>query len=80
MASDPHDKAEVADAIHKVNIQALAGPLNFTSGKPAPGVAITPPVGVQWQKGTKYPLEMQVVDNTLQPHAKITADLKPTNQ
>ena len=39
-----------------------------------------PPVGVQWQKGTKFPLEMQVVDNTLQPHAKITADLKPTNQ
>ncbi|HEY2506106.1 MAG TPA: ABC transporter substrate-binding protein [Streptosporangiaceae bacterium] len=78
--SDPHDKNEVADAIHKVNIQALAGPLDFASGGPAPGVAITPPVGVQWQKGTKYPLEMQVVDNTLQPHAKITADLLPTNQ
>jgi branched-chain amino acid transport system substrate-binding protein len=77
--SDPHDKAEVAAAIHKVNISALAGPLNFASGGPAPGVAITPPVGVQWQKGTKYPLEMQVVDNTLQPQAKITADLKPTN-
>jgi branched-chain amino acid transport system substrate-binding protein len=79
MVSDPHDKAEVADAIHKVNIQALAGPLNFASGGPAPGVAITPPLGVQWQKGTKYPLEMQTVDNTLQPDAKITADLKPTN-
>ncbi len=77
--SDPHDKAEVADAIHKVNIQAVAGPLNFASGGPAPGVAITPPVGVQWQKGTKYQVEMQVVDNTLQPQAKITADLKPTN-
>jgi branched-chain amino acid transport system substrate-binding protein len=77
--SDPHDKAEVADAIHKVNIQAVAGPLNFASGGPAPGVAITPPVGVQWQKGTKFPVEMQVVDNTLQPQAKITADLKATN-
>ena len=42
-------------------------------------MAITPPVGMQWQKGTKYPVEMQVVDNTLQPEAKITADLKPTN-
>jgi len=77
--SDPHDKAEVADAIHKVNIRALAGPLDFASGGPAPGVAITPPVGVQWQKGTKYPVEMQVVDNTLLPDAKITADLLPTN-
>ncbi len=77
--SDPHDKNEVADAIHKVNIQAVAGPLNFASGGPAPGVAITPPAGVQWQKGTRFPLEMQVVDNTLIPQAKITADLKPTN-
>ena len=77
--SDPHDKTEVADAIHKVSINALAGPLNFASGGPAPGVAITPPVGVQWQKGTKYPVEMQVVDNTLVPQAKITADLHPTN-
>jgi branched-chain amino acid transport system substrate-binding protein len=77
--SDPHDKNEVADAIHNVNINALAGPLNFKSGGPAPGVAITPPAGVQWQKGTKYPLEMQIVDNTLLPQAKITADLLPTN-
>jgi branched-chain amino acid transport system substrate-binding protein len=77
--SDPHDKTEVAAAIHNVNIHGVAGPLNFASGGPAPGVAITPPVGVQWQKGTKYPLEMQVVDNTLLPQAKITANLLPTN-
>jgi branched-chain amino acid transport system substrate-binding protein len=78
--SDPHDKAEVAAAIHQVNLpQAVAGPLNFASGGPAPGVAITPPVGIQWQKGTRFPLEAQVVDNTLVPQAKITADLKPTN-
>ncbi|HUJ07097.1 MAG TPA: ABC transporter substrate-binding protein [Streptosporangiaceae bacterium] len=78
--SDPHDKEEVANAIHQVNIQALAGPLDFASGGPAPGVAITPPAGVQWQKGTKYPLEMQIVDNTELPQAKITADLLPTNK
>ncbi len=79
LVNNPHDKAELADAIHKVNIKALAGPLNFASGGPAPGVAITPPVGIQWQKGTKYPLEAKVVDNTLQPQAKITGDLLPTN-
>jgi branched-chain amino acid transport system substrate-binding protein len=78
--SDPHDKAEVANAIHNVNIMALAGPLDFTSSKaPAPGVAITPPVGIQWQTGTKYPLEAKVVDNTLLPQVAITGDLKPTN-
>jgi branched-chain amino acid transport system substrate-binding protein len=78
--NNPHDKAEVAAAIHTVNIKAVAGLLNFASGGPAPGVAITPPVGIQWQKGTKYPLEAKVVDNTLQPQAKITGDLNPTNQ
>jgi branched-chain amino acid transport system substrate-binding protein len=77
--SDPHDHNEVANAIHNVNIHALAGPLDFASGGPAPGVAITPPAGVQWQKGTKYALELQVVDNSLLPDAKITADLLPTN-
>jgi branched-chain amino acid transport system substrate-binding protein len=79
--NNPHDKNEVADAIHQVNVNGVAGPIDFTSSKaPAPGVAITPPVGIQWQKGTKYPLEAVVVDNTLQPQAKITGDLKPTNK
>jgi len=79
--NNPHDKNEVADAIHQVNINGLAGPIDFTSSKaPAPGVAITPPVGVQWQKGTKFPLQMEVVDNTLLPTVKTTADLLPTNK
>ncbi len=78
--SDPHDKQEVAAALFKVNLpDAVAGPINYTSSKnPAPGVAITPPVGIQWQKGTLYPLEAKVVDNTLLPQAKITGDLLPT--
>jgi len=78
--NDPHNKAEVAAALFKVQLpEAVAGPIDYTSAKnPAPGVAITPPVGIQWQKGTKYPLEAMVVDNTLQPDAKITGDLLPT--
>jgi len=78
--NDPHNKAEVAAALHQVVIlDAVAGPIDFTSPKaPAPGVVITPPVGIQWQTGGKYPLTAQVVDNTLLPKAKITGDLKPT--
>ncbi len=80
LVNDPHNHEEVATAIHNVVIPiAVAGPMDFTSSKnPAPGVVITPPVGIQWQKGTKYPLEAVVVDNTLQPNAKITGDLNPT--
>jgi branched-chain amino acid transport system substrate-binding protein len=78
--NDPHNRQEVAAAIHQVVIpDAVAGPMDFTSPKnPAPGVVITPPVGIQWQKGTTYQLEAKVVDNTLLPQAKITGDLLPT--
>jgi len=80
--NNPHDHQEVAAALYQVQLpQAIAGPVDFTSAKnPAPGVAITPPVGIQWQKvpGSNYPLDAVVVDNTLQPNAKITGDLKPT--
>src|SRR6201996_2187990 len=80
LVDNPNDKAELAAALYKVTLpQAIAGPIDSTSSKnPAPGAAITPPVGIQWQKGTKYPLEAKVVDNTIQPHAKITGDLLPT--
>jgi branched-chain amino acid transport system substrate-binding protein len=80
---NPHDKAALAAALYQVKLpEAVAGPIDYTSTNlktnPAPGVAITPPVGIQWQKGTVYPLEARVVDNTLQPNAKITGDLMPT--
>jgi len=80
---NPHDKAALAAALYQVKLpEAVAGPIDYTSTNaktnPAPGVAITPPVGIQWQKGTTYPLEAKVVDNTLQPNAKLTGDLMPT--
>jgi branched-chain amino acid transport system substrate-binding protein len=79
----PKDKAALMTALQQVKLpEAVAGPVDYTSTNPktnpAPGVAITPPVGIQWQKGTKYPLEYKVVDNTLQPNTKITGDLLPT--
>ena len=82
---NPKDKASLMAALLQVKLpEAVAGPIDYTSTNtktnPAPGVAITPPVGIQWQKGTKYPLEYKVVDNTLQPNAKINGDLLPTFQ
>jgi branched-chain amino acid transport system substrate-binding protein len=80
--NNPHDHQEVAAALYNVQIpDAVAGPMDFTSSKnPAPGVVITPPVGIQWQKvkGSNYALDAVVVDNTLLPQAKITGDLRPT--
>ena len=77
--SDPHDKAELAAALHKVNYSGMCGPINFGDG-PAPGVGIIPPIGVQWKKSTgQYPFEMKVVDNSLNKNVKIQAQLEPTN-
>ena len=79
--SDPHDRLEVAHALHAVHYTGMSGDLNF-SGGPAPGVAITPLVGVQWKAttgGNKFPFEMLVVDNTTNPLGKIGAKLEPTN-
>jgi branched-chain amino acid transport system substrate-binding protein len=71
--------SDVASALHNVNYTGMCGQLNFAGG-PAPGVGIIPPVGVQWKKSSgKFPFEMQVVDNSLNPSVKIQAPLEPTN-
>jgi branched-chain amino acid transport system substrate-binding protein len=76
-AADPKDKNAVADAIGKINMQSIVGPINFTSG-PAPNVAFMPVFPTQWQKGTgKYPYELVIVDNTLAPDVKVTGQIKP---
>jgi branched-chain amino acid transport system substrate-binding protein len=77
--SDPHHHAEVANALHNVSYTGMCGALDFASG-PAPGVGIIQPLGVQWKKSTgKFPFEMTVVDNSLNPNVKVQANLEPTN-
>jgi branched-chain amino acid transport system substrate-binding protein len=77
--TDPHDKAAVAKALHAVNYSGMCGAIDFASG-PAPGVGIIKPVGAQWKPGTsKYPFEMVVVDNSLNPSVPIGGKLEPTN-
>jgi branched-chain amino acid transport system substrate-binding protein len=76
--SDPHDRQEVAQALHTVNYVGISGLLNF-SGGPAPGVSIVPLVGVQWKAGSdKFPFEMKVVDTTHNTAVKAEAPLQPT--
>jgi branched-chain amino acid transport system substrate-binding protein len=77
--SDPHDRQEVAHALHAVNYTGMSGRINF-SGGPAPGVSITPLLGVQWKATSgPFPFEMKVVDNTQIPHVQTNATLEPTN-
>jgi branched-chain amino acid transport system substrate-binding protein len=79
--SNPHNKTEVAAALFNVNIEGIAGQLNWTSSSnPAPGVVDTPCVGVQWKPNSKYGWSMEVVDNTLMPNVPLTSTLEPTNK
>ena len=79
VVSDPHSKAEVANALHNVSYTGMCGDINFAAG-PAPGVGIVKPVGVQWKASTgKYPFEMMVVDNSLNSAVPIGASLVATN-
>jgi branched-chain amino acid transport system substrate-binding protein len=88
-AADPHDKNAVAAELFKVNYAGMSGPLDFTVGPhidPAdqnsptiPGIGIVNPVGVQWKKGTNFPWEMVVVDNSLNSDVQIGGDLVATN-
>ncbi|MEO3857783.1 ABC transporter substrate-binding protein [Acrocarpospora sp. B8E8] len=74
----PHDRKAVAALLQKLSYAGISGPLDWTKG-PVPGVAIQQPVGVQWKKGTDFPYEMVVVDNSLNPAVPVGADLTPTN-
>ncbi|MGH7777583.1 MAG: ABC transporter substrate-binding protein [Candidatus Dormibacterales bacterium] len=77
-AANPRDRKAVAAQLRTLSYTGISGPVDFSKG-PVPGVAIIPPLGVQWKKGTKYPYEMAVVDNSLAPNVPTNGALEPTN-
>jgi branched-chain amino acid transport system substrate-binding protein len=77
--STPHDHAEVASALHKVNYTGMCGAIDFAKG-PAPGVGIINPVGIQWKAGgevfgKRFAWVPDVVDNSLSKETKLTGNL-----
>jgi len=61
-----------------MKIECMSGSLDFTTG-PEPGIAIQHPVGGQWRKGTNFPWDVVIVDNTANPDVPVGGDLLPTN-
>ena len=57
---DKHES--VRDALRDMDYKSVVGPVNFKKG-PFPNTSLTPVVGGQWRKGTKWPLELVIVDN-----------------
>jgi branched-chain amino acid transport system substrate-binding protein len=77
-ASDPKDRKEVASNLRTMKIDGMSGHLDFTAG-PEPGIAIQHPVGGQWRKGTSFPWDVVIVDNTPNKDVPVGGDLQPTN-
>ncbi|MCF6468474.1 ABC transporter substrate-binding protein [Nonomuraea sp. MG754425] len=77
-ASDPKDRDEVASKLKAMKINCMSGDLDFTTG-PKPGIALQHPVGGQWRKGTRFPWDVVIVDNTANPAVPVGGDLLPTN-
>jgi branched-chain amino acid transport system substrate-binding protein len=76
-ANDPKDRDSVADAISKLSMDTIVGPVDFTNG-PAPNVAFNPVYAAQWQKGKgKFPFDLVIVDNTLAPDVQVTGEKLP---
>jgi branched-chain amino acid transport system substrate-binding protein len=62
------DKNVLIDAITKIKIDSLGGPIDFTAPngsalRPVPNVVVNPVTGGQWHKGTKWPYEIKIVSN-----------------
>jgi branched-chain amino acid transport system substrate-binding protein len=60
----------IRDAIKATSYKSIVGTIDFTKG-PFPNCAETPLVIGQWRKGTKYPHEFVIVDNTTAPEVPV---------
>lgn len=80
-SANPKNKADVAKALSKLKTVCMMGPVDFTKG-PVPNVSTTPIIGCQWIKakpGSRYKLDLVIVEHADDPHVPIAAKLKPYN-
>lgn len=70
------DKASIRDALKATNYKSVVGTIDFSKG-PFPNTALTPLVVGQWIKGSKYPLDMAIVDNTTTPEVPLNGEPTP---
>ena len=63
-SANPLDRAANRDAMVATNLDTLIGNVNFSAG-PHPNVSKTPIFGGQWVKGTKWPYDLKIVDNSV---------------
>jgi branched-chain amino acid transport system substrate-binding protein len=75
-SADPLDRTANRDALKATNMQTLIGPIDFSSG-PHANVSTTPIFGGQWVKGERWPYELKIVDNSVNPLFQPEQAMKP---
>ncbi|HJS87578.1 MAG TPA: ABC transporter substrate-binding protein [Acetobacteraceae bacterium] len=71
------DKPEsIRDALRTTDYKSIVGPINFSKG-PFPNTSLTPLVAGQWRKGSRWPLELVIVDNALAPEIPLGGHPEP---
>jgi branched-chain amino acid transport system substrate-binding protein len=66
----------VVDSIKATNLNTIVGNIQWT-GQPFPNVAKTKLCGGQWRKGTTFPYDLNVVENTAIPDVPLQGSLVP---
>ncbi|MGB7037536.1 MAG: ABC transporter substrate-binding protein [Xanthobacteraceae bacterium] len=63
------DAASIRDSIAQTDYQSIVGPITWKGGptNPVPNVCTTPLVGGQWEKGTKWKYDLNIVFNKSAP-------------
>jgi branched-chain amino acid transport system substrate-binding protein len=77
--SDPKNKAEVAKILSHFKVTTAVGVVDWGKG-PVPNVATTALTGDQWVKakpGSKYKLDLVIIDNSEDPNVPVGAKLQP---
>jgi branched-chain amino acid transport system substrate-binding protein len=63
------DAESIRDAIAQTDYKSIVGPITWKGGptNPVPNVCTTPVVGGQWEKGTKWKYDLNIVFNKTAP-------------
>jgi branched-chain amino acid transport system substrate-binding protein len=75
-AKDPHDKAELRNAVAGTRLATVVGAVKFGGQGPFKNVSKTPLVLGQWAKGKKYRYELVIVSNHAAPEIPVGGKLK----
>ena len=63
-SANPMDRTANRDALAATKLDTLVGKIDFSAG-PHPNVSKTPIFGGQWVKGSKWPYDLKIVDNSV---------------